>query len=64
MVVPYESIQRWCDKFGADFANQVRRRRPQPGDKWHLDGRKRHVRGGLPECTNAVPGGKESREFS
>ena len=37
MVVSYESIRRWCDKFGVDFANKVRRRRPQPGDKWHLD---------------------------
>ena len=24
-------------KFGQDFANQIRRRRPAPGDKWHLD---------------------------
>src|SRR5208337_616504 len=36
-VVSYESIRRWCDKFGADFADKLRRRRPQPGDKWHLD---------------------------
>ncbi len=24
-------------KFGQAFANAIRRRRPQPGDKWHLD---------------------------
>ena len=24
-------------KFGQDYANRLRRRRPQPGDKWHLD---------------------------
>jgi putative transposase len=37
MIVSYESIRRWCLKFGADFANSLRRRRPRPGDKWHLD---------------------------
>ena len=24
-------------KFGQAFANQIRRRLPRPGDKWHLD---------------------------
>lgn len=24
-------------KFGVAFANEVRRRQPRPGDKWHLD---------------------------
>ena len=28
---------RWCAKFGQAYANQLRRRRPRPGDKWHLD---------------------------
>jgi putative transposase len=31
------SIRRWCLKFGASFANNLRRRRPVPGDKWYLD---------------------------
>ena len=35
--VSYETIRRWCDKFGQAYANQLRRRRPHPGDKWHLD---------------------------
>jgi putative transposase len=26
-----------CRKFGQQYANQLRRRRPRPGDKWHLD---------------------------
>jgi putative transposase len=38
IIVTYEAIRQWCRKFGQDFANQLRRRRPQPGDKWHLDG--------------------------
>jgi hypothetical protein len=27
----------WCHTFGQHAANQLRRRRPQTGDKWHLD---------------------------
>jgi len=35
--VTYESIRKWCRKFAQAYANQIRRRRPQPSDKWHLD---------------------------
>src|SRR5215467_11970491 len=34
--VTHEAIRQWCLKFGQDYANQLRHRRPQPGDKWHL----------------------------
>jgi putative transposase len=37
VVVTYEAIRKWCQKFGQQYAHQLRRRRPQPGDKWHLD---------------------------
>jgi putative transposase len=37
IIVSYEAIRQWCHKFGQAYANQLRRRRPQPGDKWHLD---------------------------
>src|SRR5919107_5431971 len=37
VVVTYEAIRKWCRKFGQDYANQLRHRRPRPGDKWHLD---------------------------
>ena len=37
VIVSYETIRRWCLKFGASFASSLRRRRPRPGDKWHLD---------------------------
>ena len=33
----YETIRLWCAKFGQAYANQLRRRRARPGDKWHLD---------------------------
>ncbi len=35
--VTYESVRKWCRKLGQDYANQIRRRRPRTGDKWHLD---------------------------
>jgi putative transposase len=37
IVVTYEAIRKWCRKFGQQYANQLRHRRPKPGDKWHLD---------------------------
>ncbi len=35
--VSYETIRQWCLKFGQTIADELRRRRPQPGEKWHLD---------------------------
>jgi putative transposase len=37
VTVTYEAIRKWCRKFGQSYANQLRRRHPQPDDKWHLD---------------------------
>jgi putative transposase len=37
VIVSYETIRRWCMKFGQQYANSLRRRQPRPGDKWHLD---------------------------
>lgn len=37
VIVSYETIRRWCAKFGQAYANGLRRRQPRPGDKWHLD---------------------------
>ncbi|PWI05972.1 IS6 family transposase [Streptomyces sp. NWU339] len=37
VIVSHETIRRWCLKFGQSYANALRRRRPRPGDKWHLD---------------------------
>jgi putative transposase len=37
VVVSYESIRQWCKKFDQTFASRLRRRRPRPGDKWHMD---------------------------
>ncbi len=35
--VTYETIREWCQKFGQQYANQLRRKRPYVCDKWHLD---------------------------
>jgi putative transposase len=35
VTVFHETIRQWTGKFG--HANGLRRRRAQPGDKWHLD---------------------------
>jgi putative transposase len=37
VVVSHETIRQWTQKFGQDYANALRRRRPRPGDKWHMD---------------------------
>ena len=37
IIVSHETVRRWAEKFGRNFANQIRRRAPQFGDKWHLD---------------------------
>jgi putative transposase len=36
IIVTYEAIRKWCCRFGQQYAKQLRRRRPRPGDKWHL----------------------------
>jgi transposase-like protein len=37
ITVSHEAIRQWCRKVGQDYAKRLRRRRPQPGDTWHLD---------------------------
>ncbi len=40
IVVSYESIRRWCCKFGPSYARILRRRQGRLGDIWH-DGSRR-----------------------
>ncbi|MDN4054210.1 IS6 family transposase [Massilia sp. YIM B02763] len=37
VIVTYETIRQWTLKFGQGYANALRGRQPQRGDKWHLD---------------------------
>ena len=37
VVLSYETIPEWCLKFGRTYANDLQRKSPRPGDRWHLD---------------------------
>jgi putative transposase len=37
VIVSYETVRRWCDKFGAGFPHSVKAARRKPGTTWHLD---------------------------
>jgi putative transposase len=37
ITVSHDALRPWCQQFGQDDAHRLRRRRPQPGDKWYLD---------------------------
>ena len=37
VLVSHEAIRAWVNRFGPQMAAQIRRDRPQPSDKWHLD---------------------------
>ena len=35
--VSYETVRDWVARFGGQFAARIRRERPDPADKWHLN---------------------------
>ena len=35
--ISYESVRCWVLKFGTAYAREIRRRRPRPVSRWHLD---------------------------
>jgi transposase-like protein len=35
--ISYETVRRWVLKFGPAIARRLRRCRPRPSDRWHLD---------------------------
>ncbi|SAK95182.1 IS element transposase [Caballeronia pedi] len=37
VIVSYETIRQWCDRFGVGFAQRVKTARRKPGTTWHLD---------------------------
>ena len=37
IIVSYEAIRIWCQKFGPDYARKLKRRQGRLGDIWHLD---------------------------
>jgi putative transposase len=54
IIVSYEAIRKWGRKFGQAYANQLHHRRPQRGDKWHLDAVFLTIRGERPYLWRAV----------
>lgn len=37
VIVSREAIRLWVNRFGSHFADCIRRERPRPNDKWHMD---------------------------
>lgn len=37
VAVSYETVRQWVIKFGRIYAQRIRRRRPRPSGRWHLD---------------------------
>jgi putative transposase len=37
VMLTWEAIRCGCAKFGPGYATQLRRRRPRPGDRWHVE---------------------------
>jgi putative transposase len=37
IIVSYETIRHWCQKFGPDYARKLKRRQGRLGDTWLLD---------------------------
>lgn len=37
VIVSRETIRLWINRFGRHFADCIRRDRPKPNDKWHMD---------------------------
>jgi len=54
VVLSYESIREWGLRFGRPFATTLKRRRPKPGDKWHLDEVFLRIRGKVHPLWRAV----------
>ena len=54
IVVTHESIRQWCRRFGTDIAQRLGKRRPRPGDTWHMDEVFIRIRGELHYLWRAV----------
>jgi putative transposase len=59
VVVSYEAIRTWVAKFASQFAALIRRDRPRPNDKWHLDEVVIRIRGETHWLWRAVDGDGE-----
>ncbi len=37
ILVSYETIRQWCQKFGPEYSRRLKQRQGRLGDTWHLD---------------------------
>ena len=37
ILVSYETVRTWSNKFGKSFADVIKKKEPRPTDKWHLE---------------------------
>ena len=37
IILTYETIRQWCQKFGPDYARKLKKRQGRWGDPWHID---------------------------
>ncbi|MDZ4309482.1 MAG: IS6 family transposase [Cypionkella sp.] len=63
ITVSHETIRDWVAKFGAQIAAKIRRDRPQPADKWHLDDVVIPIRGQKHWLWRAVDGNGDTLEI-
>src|SRR5258705_586937 len=52
--VSYETVRRWVLKFGSRIARRLRRSRPRPTGRWHLDEMEVRIAGELMYLWRAV----------
>lgn len=59
--VTYETVGQWTRRFGPQYTAALRRRRPRPGDRWHLGGVFVKVQGRHATCgVRSTPRGTSS----
>ncbi len=63
ITVSHETIRVWVTKFGTQIAAKIRRNRPQPADKWHLDEVVIPIRGNEHWLWRAVDGNGDTLEI-
>ncbi len=54
IIVSYETIRQWCQKFGPEYARNLKRRQGRLGDVWHLDEVSVKIRGARHYLLRAV----------
>src|SRR5665648_211936 len=60
--VSYETVRRWALKFGGIIARKLRRGRPRPDGRWHLD--EVFVASTADSCTSGVPWTAKARSWT